>query len=261
MTTRNDPWPAGTPCWVDLMASDLDRTRAFYTAVLGWDHTDSDPEYGGYANALVGGRAVAGLSPTMEGMEDAPHTWCVYLATEDISSDAAKATGAGAAAVFEPMEVGPFGHMGMWTDPGGALFGMWQAKEHTGFQLFGEPGAPVWCDLMAADPAAARDFYARVFGYTYQDIGDEKMPYALFTVPGQDMPAGGIGGLDPDHPEVPPMWSVAFQVDDVDAAAERIREAGGAVTWEPSDFEYGRMAVATGPDGEIFTVMTPTEDM
>jgi predicted enzyme related to lactoylglutathione lyase len=243
------------------MASDLPRTQAFYTAVLGWDYTEDAPEYGGYTNALVDGATVAGLSPTMEGMEAAPHTWAVYLATEDITADAAKATAAGATPVFAPMEVGPFGHMGVWTDPTGAAFGMWQAKEHTGFQLFGEPRAPVWCDLMTTDPATARNFYTRLFGYTYQDMGDETMPYALFTVPNQDMPAGGIGGPDPHHPELPPMWSVAFQVDNVDDAAARIRDAGGAVASEPSDFEYGRMAVATGPDGELFVVMTPTENM
>ena len=104
------------------MASDLDRTQAFY--VLGWTYTESQPEYGGYLNALVDGRTVAGLSPTMEGMEDAPHVWSVYLATDDIAADAAKAADAGAAALFEPMEVGPFGFMGMWNDPTGAAFGM-----------------------------------------------------------------------------------------------------------------------------------------
>lgn len=55
-------------------------------------------------------------------------------------------------------------------------------------------------------------------------------------------------------------WSVAFQVDDVDAA-NRIRDADGTITEELSDFEYGRMAVATGPDGELFVVMTPTENV
>ena len=259
MSTHTDPWPAGTPCWVDLMASDLDRTQAFYRDVLGWTYTESQPEYGGYLNALVDGRTVAGLSPTTEGMEDAPHVWSVYLATDDIAADAAKAADAGAAALFEPMEVGPFGFMGMWTDPTGAAFGMWQSKEHTGFGVFAEPGAVAWCDLMTGEPAAAQDFYARVFGYGYQDIGDEKTAYALFTVPGQDMPAGGIGG--PGAAGARPAWSVAFQVDDVDAAARRVRDAGGAVVAEPSDFEYGRMAVATGPDGEAFVVMTPSESM
>lgn len=261
MTARNEPWPAGTPCWVDLMASDPGRTQAFYRDVLGWAYTESQPEYGGYCNALVDGRAVAGLFPTMEGMADAPHRWSVYLATDDITADAATAADAGAAALFEPVQVGPFGAMGMWTDPTGAAVGMWQSREHTGFTLFGEPGAVVWCDLMTADPGTARSFYAAVFGYAYQDVGDERMPYALFTVPGGDMPAGGIGGPAPGAGDAQPGWSVAFQVADVDAALDRVRAAGGSVVEEASDFEYGRMAVVTGPDGEGFVLMTPSEDM
>ncbi|MCD1146154.1 VOC family protein [Kocuria sp. LUK] len=261
MTTHSNPWPAGTPCWVDLMASDLGRTQAFYRDVLGWDYTESQPEYGGYCNAQVGGEMVAGLSPTMEGMESAPHVWSVYLATNDIAARAAQAVEAGATQVYEPMEVGPFGSMAMLTDPTGAAFGLWQADEHVGFTRVEEPGAVAWCDLMTADPAAARDFYGRLFGYAYQDIGDESMPYALFTVPGGDRPAGGIGGPDPNAGDTQPGWGVAFQVEDVDAAAERVRTAGGTVSSEPSDFEYGRMAVATGPDGEVFVLMTPSEEM
>ncbi|MFI7585170.1 VOC family protein [Kocuria sp. M1N1S27] len=243
------------------MASDLERTQTFYRDVLGWTYSESQPEYGGYCNALVDGDVVAGLSPTMEGMEDAPHVWSVYLATDDIAAHAAKAGNAGATQLLETMEVGPFGSMGMWADPTGAVFGMWQANEHTGFTRVEEPGAVAWCDVMTADPAAAREFYAAVFGYEYQDIGDDSMPYALFTVPGGDRPAGGIGGPAPDAGDAQPSWSVAFQVEDVDAAAERVRRSGGSISSEPSDFEYGRMTVAAGPDGEVFVLMTPAETM
>ncbi|MFI7482197.1 VOC family protein [Kocuria sp. M1R5S2] len=258
MTTRTTPWPAGTPCWVDLMATDLEHTQKFYRDVLGWTFSESQAEYGGYCNALVDGETVAGLSPTMEGMESAPHVWSVYLATDDLAADAATAVEAGATQVFEPMEVGPFGSMGMWIDPTGAAFGMWQANEHTGFRRVEEPGTVAWCDLMTRDPGAAQEFYQTVFGYTYQDIGQENMPYALFTVPGGEQPAGGIGGPDPAAGDAQPGWSVAFQVDDVDAAVERVRAAGGTVSADPSDFEYGRMAVVAGPDGEVFVVMTPS---
>ena len=259
MTTHANSWPAGTPCWVDLMASDLGRTQDFYRDVLGWAFSESQPEYGGYCNALVEGDVVAGLSPTMEGLEDAPHVWSVFLATDDIAAHAATAVEAGATTVNEPMEVGPFGSMGTWADPTGATFGMWQANEHTGFTRVEEPGAVAWCDLMTGDPDAAQEFYRKLFDYTYEDIGNGSMTYGLFTIPGGDRPAGGIGGPAPGDTQ--PGWSVAFQVEDVDAAAVRIRRAGGSISSEPSDFEYGRMAVAAGPDGEVFVVMTPPEDM
>ena len=46
MSTRTDPWPAGTPCWVDLSVPDVEGAVAFYADVLGfiarglWPHAD-----------------------------------------------------------------------------------------------------------------------------------------------------------------------------------------------------------------------------
>jgi len=31
MPTRDTAWPAGTPCWVDYGAADVDAAKAFYT--------------------------------------------------------------------------------------------------------------------------------------------------------------------------------------------------------------------------------------
>lgn len=257
MTTHPNPWPPGTPCWVDLMAGDLDRTEAFYARILGWSFTESQPEYGGYCNALVGDRPVAGLSPTMPGMEEAPHVWTVYLATDDIAATDAAATDAGAKVLAPPMEVAPFGWMGVWVDPSGAAFGAWQSAEHTGFNVTDEPGAPAWMDLMSRDYDAAREFYRTVFGFTYTDIGVQDMRYSMFDVPGGERPAGGIGDLSGDPGPMPSAWSTCFQVDDVDATAADIPAAGGAVVTEPYDFEFGRLAVASGPDGEVFALITP----
>ncbi|MDQ6614274.1 MAG: VOC family protein, partial [Actinomycetota bacterium] len=35
MPTR-DTAPIGAPCWVDLMTSDTERSRAFYCELFGW---------------------------------------------------------------------------------------------------------------------------------------------------------------------------------------------------------------------------------
>lgn len=258
MTTHLDRWPQGTPCWVDLMAADLERTEAFYGRIFGWTFTESQPEYGGYCMGLVRGEPVVGLSPTMPGMEEAPHVWTVYLASDDIAATDAAATRTGAKTLAPPMEVAPFGWMGLWFDPSGAAFGAWQASQHTGFNVVEEHGAPAWCDLMSRDYDAAREFYAAVFGYTYDDADIQGgMRYAMFTVPGGDRPAGGIGDRSGDPGPMPSAWSVCFQVDDVDATAKDIPDAGGTVLAEPYDFEYGRLSIAAGPDGEVFALLTP----
>ena len=255
MTIHEGSWAPGTPCWVDISVPDLARSQAFYRAVLGWEFTEGSAEFGGYTTALVNGRGAAGMSPPMappDGGDSAPSRWTVYLATADSAATEAAVTAAGGQVVFPTMQVGSLGTMGVYADPTGAVFGTWQSGEHTGYDVANEPGAVTWCEGMVGDFDAGKAFYANVFGYRYTDMSSEGMAYAMFTVPGGEQPAGGIG----HEKERPPYWSVTFEVDGTDAALERVRAAGGGVLMEPFDFEYGRIAVVTGPDGEPFGIIT-----
>ena len=45
MPTRSQPWPAGTPCWIDLSAPDLGAAKEFYGAVFGWSFLDLGPDF------------------------------------------------------------------------------------------------------------------------------------------------------------------------------------------------------------------------
>lgn len=257
MTERTTPWPAGSPAWADLSVSDIERSKTFYTSVLGWDYTGGGDEFGGYLNATVDGKAVAAMAPPMEGTDEPAHVWTVYLAVEDGADAQQRITEAGGSVLMPPMQVGEFGAMGFYADPTGAAFGTWQAGSHTGFQLVDEPGAVSWTEAMTGDFERGKEFYAAVFGYRYQDMSGEGMKYAIFAGPGQDEGgmAGGFGEVDTAAGEQP-YWSVIFAVDDVDDAVRRITGAGGQITTEPLDFDFGRMAVATGPDGESFGVFT-----
>lgn len=257
MATHEEKWPAGTPCWVDITVGDLARSQSFYTAVLGWEFEESNPEFGGYTNAHLGGRRVAGMSPPMAGM-DWPHVWSTYFATDDIDATAAAATGAGAQQVFDPMEIGDSGRMGTWVDPGGVAFGAWESREHTGYDAHNEHGAVGWIDLASAGLDASKTFYAQVLGLTYTDMSMPGMSYVMFTPPGAERPAGGMGEAQPGD-DRGPRWCVTFEVDDVDAARQRTLDHGGGTTSEPYDFEYGRVAGVTGPDGEEFFLMTSAQ--
>ena len=55
MPTRTDPWPAGTPCWVDLSVPDLAAPKEFYGAVFGWSFLDSGADLGNYLICQVDG--------------------------------------------------------------------------------------------------------------------------------------------------------------------------------------------------------------
>jgi len=112
-------------------------------------------------------------------------------------------------------------------------------------------GTPNWVDLAVADPAAAAEFYGRLFGWTPMDTGDEGGGYILALLNGK--PVAGIGNLP--APDAPANWSTYFATDDADATAKTIVEAGGSLHMEPFDvMESGRMFFATAPDGATFGV-------
>lgn len=192
------------------------------------------------------------MAPPMEGMPEAPHFWTTYLAVEDSAATEEKITAAGGSTMMSSMEVGPFGTMGIYADPTGAVFGTWQPASHAGFELSGEPGSVAWSEGMVGDFERGKAFYTEVFGWTYQDMSSGDMSYAIFTTPGDD--SGMTGGIGAERGQRP-YWAVTFGVEDTDAAAQRVRDAGGQVVVEPYDFEFGRLAVATGPDGEPFAIM------
>lgn len=259
MTHRQEPWPAGTPCWAELTASDPDRTRTFYRAVLGWQFGEPDPGFDDRCDALVDGAPVAGIARSGPGPDGVPRVWRVFLASRDVAASTRRVVAAGGRRLAEPLEVGRLGTAGRCADPTGAEFGLWQADEHVGFPVADAPGAVVWCDLMTPDHGTARDFYAQVFGYDYEDVATEGVSYAMFTVPDGERPAGGIGGTDASAENAPAVWSVCFRVEDVDDVVQRVRDAGGSVMEDPIEFPYGRLAVVAGPDRESFAIMTPTE--
>lgn len=248
--------PTGQPTWIDLTAPDISATRGFYGNLFGWTYSEPSEDYGNYANALLDGKAVAGVSPTMEGWP--PSTaWTVYLQTDDITLTDAKVTSSGGARVMEPMEVGPFGWMGLWTDPTGCLFGAWQAKEHPGFEVMGTSGSVNWVDLATTDVQAAKDFYEIVFGWTYASfIDDGDTQYWMFTPAGADQPAGGIGNADRNG-DLPTGWNTCFGVADLEDAIHTVERNGGSTIGEVMTFEYGRIATVRDQAGVIFSVIEP----
>lgn len=116
----------GTPCWVELSGTpDVDASQAFYRELFGWEMPEqsNSAELGGYRRAKLGGRDVAGVSPRME--DDQPTVWATYVSVEDAAATAAEVAESGGEQITEPMDVVGLGTMAIFTDPTGAVFGIW----------------------------------------------------------------------------------------------------------------------------------------
>jgi len=254
MVQRDTAWPAGTPCWVDLSADDVARAVAFYHGLFGWDTQVGPPESGGYVMCEVAGRPVAGIGPKM-GPQEAPNAWTTYLATQDADATAGQITQAGGQLLAGPFDVMDAGRMGVAMDPAGAMFGIWQARAHSGMQLANEPGAVCWNENLSRALDANKAFYRAVFGYDYDDMSSGDFHYATFKTTGD--PLGGIGDLAGiADGEVPAHWMTYFAVRDTDETVATATRLGGTVIRPAWDSPYGRMAVLSDDQGAAFAVMS-----
>jgi uncharacterized protein len=255
MTLRDNPWPVGTPCWVDLMTSDVGAALSFYGDLFGWQLTVGGPETGGYAMAELGGRAVAGIGPIPQGQQFPP-SWTTYLAVTDAAATAGTVTAAGGTVLTPAFDVLDAGTMAVVQDPTGGVFGLWQAGRHFGAAVANEPNTLTWNELVTRDYQVAKDFYAAVFGYTYTEIGDENFQYCTIEVEGNTV--GGLGGLPAEVPaEVPAHWRLYFAVDDADAAISKAVELGGSVLRPAEDMPYGRWGDVADAQGATFSLLKP----
>ena len=248
-------YATGQPAWADVTTTDVAAASGFYGELFGWTaQTDPRPEAGGYTVFTVDGKAVAAASPPPPGQEGVPPHWTVYLASDDVDETAARVQEAGGVVHLEPFDVLDAGRMTVAADPSGAVFGVWQAREHIGAQLAKEPGTLNWAEVQTHDRGAAQPFYERVFGYTTETIdmgGDE---YVVFSV--GDTPVAGLVQIRADWGEMPSNWSAVFQVADCDAAVARVQEAGGTLYHGPAELAgTGRFAVVADPWGAAFQVI------
>ena len=114
-------------------------------------------------------------------------------------------------------------------------------------------GAPCWVDLATTDQAAAKAFYADLFGWDCQDNPMDESGTIFYTMAMVD--GAFVGGMyeqpqDQREAGIPPHWMIHLAVDDVDAIAARVPELGGTVGAPPFDvFEAGRMSIISDPVG------------
>ncbi|MEU8567820.1 VOC family protein [Streptomyces pathocidini] len=244
--------PQGAPCWADAMFPDLEAAKVFYGELLGWTFDEPDAEFG-YTQAYAGGANVAGVGPQMPGWSG-PQAWTLYFASADAGATADKIREQGGELLTDVMPVGDYGTMLLAKDPGGVVFGIWQAGTHEGFGKEGEPGSYAWAEITTRDAGKADAFFPAVFGYEVRTLEDDAIDFKLYNL-GGDTVAGRLK-MTPDFPpEMPPYVSVYFAVENCDDALATVTRHGGQVHFGPHDSPFGRFAAVSDPQGTAFAVI------
>ena len=277
---ERDGYPAGVPCWVDTGQPDPEAAVEFYGGLFGWEFEDRMPadSPGRYFVAQLRGRDVAAVGSQPEQAPPTPG-WNTYVWVDSADDATAKVKAAGGNALMEPFDVLDAGRMAVLTDPEGAVFCVWQAKEHKGAQLVNEPGTWNFSELNTRDPEGAKAFYGTVFGWEAETLDYGEGQTTMWRLPGygdflerrdpdlrrrmaadgapegfEDAVAWLIPMTSDQYPDdVPPHWNVTFAVDDADAVADRAAKLGGQVRVPPFDAPFVRMTVVSDPQGAAFT--------
>jgi predicted enzyme related to lactoylglutathione lyase/uncharacterized protein YndB with AHSA1/START domain len=118
-----------------------------------------------------------------------------------------------------------------------------------------ENGMFCWNEMLAVDPGKAAQFYARLFGWTTEEMPGG-MKYTLFKQNGTS-----IGGLMArPSPQAPPHWLAYVMVESVDASAKKAGDLGAKILMPPTDIPtVGRIAVFQDPEGAPLGVFQPAK--
>jgi hypothetical protein len=273
---ERDGYLPGVPCWVDTRQPDPEAAVAFYGGLFGWDFEDAMPprSAGKYYIARLAGGDVAAVGSQPQ---EQPRTavWNTYVWVESADEVVSNVIGAGGRVVVDPIDVLDAGRMAVFTDPEGAAFCVWQARQHKGARIVNEPGSLNFNGLSTRDPEGAKSFYGSVFGWETLGLGGG---VEMWRLPGygdflaqsdpeirERQAASGaapegfadvVATLNPigdDRPDIPAQWSVTFAVDDADATADRAAALGGRVLVAPFDVPWVRMTMISDPQGATFT--------
>lgn len=267
MTRPTDPrpsYPAGVPCWIELVGVEVAAAAAFYGAVFGWEVDDGV--------ARRNGQAVAGIGATA-GPAEGPARWTTAIAVDDVDVAAAAVDAHGGTVRHGPVDVAGVARVATCADPAGASFGLWDDAGRVGAERVNAPGTWNWSDLADGDAEGAAAFYGAVFGWRavplpafgatmWQRPGyaahlDALDPGRTERHAGAGVPEGfgdAVGWLVAPDPLRPPGWVVTFAVDDTDAAVDRVVAAGGTVVAPAHDLGPTRLAVVDDPFGARLTL-------
>lgn len=121
--------------------------------------------------------------------------------------------------------------------------------------VFKQHGAFSWSELMTTDVGAAKEFYGKLFGWTYKPFQADWCVYEVVQVDGVEK--GGIMPMPPNCQNMPPCWGAYVTVNDIDATAKQVEELGGKVLVGPQDIpKVGRFCVIQDPQGAIILAIT-----
>ena len=216
--------------WYELMTTDVAAAAAFYRDVIGWGTEEVSTWRVSYTLFTTQGTPAAGLAelPEQGRRMGARPGWLGYVGVNDLRATVDRIRHSGGAVYVPPADT-DIGLISVVADPCAAAFGLADQHLRIRSQLpteSGKMGRVGWHELFTADLEKQVAFYRKLFDWQKVDTElDSETGYQAFSAGGQVI--GGALQKRADQPA--PYWLFYFNVEDLDAAAARVRAGGGRV--------------------------------
>lgn len=250
---------AGTPCWIELSTTDVEKACAFYAGLFGWEYDlHRHEETGEHVIAYREGFPVASIR-TASGETSA---WRLYLATEDGRGAVRQAEDLGAHVTVAQNHVPDLGTKVVLVGPADDEFGLLEPAGTLRFDV-GLPGTLMWAELVTIKAQAADSFFQELFGYEFEQFGTEhRSDYSVWYLGGDSVLARVSMIRDYITSGSQPHWLLYLGVDAATGTDGLVHEAialGGRVRVDPYDSSIGRVSVLRDPTGARFAVVDSTQ--
>jgi len=242
--------------WYDLVTTDTEAAKTFYTSVMGWGALDASMAGRSYT-LFTSGKVVMcgliGLPDDAKSIGGEPN-WLGYVAVNDVDAAAERIKRLGGSVHMPPTDIPNVSRFSTFADPQTARLALIKWLQ-PGLEQSAAPGAlgcVGWHELLAADWEKALAFYGDLFGWqkANAEVGDMGT-YQGFSIGGRT-----IGGVLTKPSVIPsPYWIYYFNIGGFDAAVQRAQAAGGRILDGPIDVPNGgRVVRCVDPQGAIFAL-------
>lgn len=118
----------------------------------------------------------------------------------------------------------------------------------------GTYGSINWVDLSTPDVAASIAFYRELLGWGSTTSTTPMGEYTVAKVGEREV--AGMMEQDPAAADSPPVWTLFFYIEDMEATLAKVKAAGGTVLEAPFDIPDGpRISVVADPTGAMLALL------
>jgi len=247
MTEKN--YTPGRVTWRELMTTDVDRAKAFYSECFNWKiEAGMDMgEAGTYFMVKAGEKPICGLMKSPAPMS----FWGSVVSVVDPDAAVAKAVELGATVMLPPTSMPGVGRYATISDADGATISMLRDEKGDPAMDMPKVSELFWESLSTSDVARATAFYTQVFDWKAV-IGANGT--TMFSIDG---PEGGVADVQVAQGQ-PPNWMTYVVVEKIESGRDRAERLGAKVLAPLFELpSLGRVAVIADPTGAVIGLFEP----